>query len=431
MSELAFLTHVQEIAAGDAPKDAFAPHRLKGLQKLSELGFPLKSHEAFRYVSLRELYTASFQFPASKSIDPQIFASAVLPECAQSHLLFVDGHFAPALSNMSAIPQAVILSLDEALKSHGSFLQNHLARLLKEETDPFAAASLALQAGGLFFYLPPKCTLSAPVQCLHVMTGKEAHVVCPRIHLVSGARSQLKWIMSTHQQYSDAAHLLLPSMDLFLEEGAFVDLAIASDAVPSWIFETVRATLKKEANFRSVSITAGAKTVRQSYRVQLKGERSEADLNGLWMLEGNHTSHVHAIVDHLAPHTRSLQRFKGVLSGTAQSSFEGKILVRKEAQKTEAYQLNNNLLLSTGAIANSKPNLEVFADDVKASHGATVSQLDPDQMFYLNTRGIAPQNAKKLLISGFCREMIDKIPYPALVKKMQAHLETFLTRGEP
>src|SRR5262249_47004993 len=134
-------------------------------------------------------------------------------------------------------------------------------------------------------------------------------------------------------------------------------------------------------------------------------------------------AHTHAIVEHQAPHTTSMQRFKGVLNGHSQSSFEGKILVHPEAQKTQAYQLNNNLLLSRGAIAQSKPNLEVFADDVKASHGATFSQLERDKLFYLNTRGIDFNLARRLLIWGFCREMIEGIPYHSLLRKWNLKME--------
>jgi Fe-S cluster assembly protein SufD len=128
------------------------------------------------------------------------------------------------------------------------------------------------------------------------------------------------------------------------------------------------------------------------------------------MLQQASQSHTHVFVEHAAPHARSLQKFKGVLKDIAQSSFEGKIFVRPVAQKTEAYQLNHNLLLSEGAIANAKPNLEIFADDVKASHGATFSQVDEEQLFYLKSRGLSSMDATQLLIRGFMQEMIDQIP---------------------
>ncbi|MES2122471.1 MAG: SufD family Fe-S cluster assembly protein, partial [Chlamydiota bacterium] len=174
------------------------------------------------------------------------------------------------------------------------------------------------------------------------------------------------------------------------------------------------ATLKKDARLQSFTLTSGAKSVRHSYGVQLNGENAEAELKGLSMLSGNRTSHAHVKMVHAAERTRSMQKFKTVLSDASQSSFEGKILVHAIAQKTEAYQLNNSLILSPGAVANCKPNLEIFADDVKASHGATISQIDPQQLFYLTTRGIDEKTARELLVQGFCREMTDQLPYPFL-----------------
>jgi Fe-S cluster assembly protein SufD len=429
MSEHAFLTHLQEQFNRSLKSDAMKTFREKGWQQLTSLGLPAKSHEAYRYVSLKELYASSFDFSCASGVEKSLFAQAILPECKHSHIVFVDGCFSPDLSDIAALPkQAMLLPLDEAQRLQASFLQNHLARSLKEETDPFALINLALHSAGAFFYLPPKIEVTVPIQCIHVITGNKSAL--PRLYLVLGAESKMRWIVSYHTLQSSAAHLLMPAMEISLEEGASLNLLNIVDAVPmSWHMESVRATLKKNARLQTLCVTTGAKAVRQSYRVQLKGEGSEANLNGLWMLSKNRTSHIHAIVDHEAPHTHSMQLFKGVLNDVSHSSFEGKILVREAAQKTEAYQLNNNLILSQGAIANSKPNLEVFADDVKASHGATMSQLDEEQLFYLSTRGIAEPEARRLLIGGFCREMIEQIPYPSVLQKMQQHIDTFVNSG--
>jgi Fe-S cluster assembly protein SufD len=161
-------------------------------------------------------------------------------------------------------------------------------------------------------------------------------------------------------------------------------------------------------------MTHQERIARHSLRVHIQGENADALLQGLWHQKKSSQTHTHVFVEHAAPHAKSLQKFKGVLKDTAQSSFEGKIFVRPEAQKTEAYQLNQNLLLSDAAIANAKPNLEVFADDVKASHGATFSQVDDEQLFYLKSRGLSPEAASRLLIRGFMQEMIDQIGVPSV-----------------
>jgi Fe-S cluster assembly protein SufD len=184
--------------------------------------------------------------------------------------------------------------------------------------------------------------------------------------------------------------------------------------------------LKRSSRFEAWNVLSGGQLSRFSSRISLNGENGEALLQGIWMLNENHQAHTHVVMDHHAPHCHSLQKFKGVMADISQASFEGKILVRQPAQKTEAYQLNNNLILGDHAIAYSKPNLEIFADDVKASHGATVTQIDEEQLFYLNSRGIGSSDAKKLLVQGFCREIIDQIPFTSLREQGGRHVENCL-----
>jgi Fe-S cluster assembly protein SufD len=179
-------------------------------------------------------------------------------------------------------------------------------------------------------------------------------------------------------------------------------------------FTSVRATLKRDSSFDSLSITDGAAVARSSFAVQLAEENSALSLKGLSLLTGQRNSHVHVFVDHAAPHCTSRQHFKMALSGQSQSSFEGKIAVRPIAQKTVAYQLNNNLLLGEGARANSKPNLEIFADDVKASHGSTMTQLSAEELFYLRSRGLAAIDAQALLAHGFCKELLQEVEIGSL-----------------
>jgi Fe-S cluster assembly protein SufD len=424
MSEQSFLIHLYQHFQHQE-QDALHSFREKSWERLSELGLPTKSHEAFRYVSLRELYQSSFEFSHPIDIDKSSFTEAILPECKHSHLVFIDGRFAFNLSDVSALPlQTVVLPLDAALRSHGAFLQHRISHSLKEENDPFALINLALHPKGAFFYLPPKLEIEPPVQVLHLLTDGESIVTAPRLYLTIGAHSRIRWISTAHHFQPRKSHFIVPAIEISLEEGSALDLLSAIDCPrTSWYMESVRVLVKKNARFHSLNFTCGAKAVRQSFRVNLKEENGEANLNGLWMLKANRSAHTHVVIEHEAPFTHSMQLFKGVLSDASQSSFEGKILVRPEAQKTEAYQLNKNLILGQGAVANSKPNLEIFADDVKASHGATISQLDPEQLFYFKTRGIESNEAGRLLIKGFCREMIEQIPYDSLLKKMWHQIE--------
>jgi len=404
-----FQTSLKGVFEQSAQRDALGAVRAKAWQQLEQCGLPTRKDEAFSYVSWRDLHESVFQSSAPVSLQKSEILQHVLPCCSHSHLVLVNGIFMPELSDLSALPASIVLlPLAEAMRSHSAFLQNHFAKALKEEKDPFVLLNLALHASGVFLYVPPKTGVVAPIQCLHVSQGSQPQAIASRLHLLVGAQVQLEWINSSVELDPAAAHFFTTNMDLLLEEGAQVGVFQSAQHSSAWIFNALRATLKRSACLKTVHHGVGAKFTRQSYRVRLSGEGSEVDLKGLSKLSGREQAHAHVVIDHEAPHTRSNQLFKGVLFDASQSSFDGKIIVRKEAQKTEAYQLNRHLILGSAAVANSKPNLEIFADDVKASHGATVTQPDAAQLFYLKSRGISQSGAQELLIEGFCQE----IPMP-------------------
>jgi len=204
--------------------------------------------------------------------------------------------------------------------------------------------------------------------------------------------------------------------ELTLEEGAKVRYSQvpADDLDEAWVFDAVRTHLKKNSSFDAVHVTRGSALAAHDYRIVLREENAETTLKGICMLSGKRESHNHVVIDHQAPHCRSTQLFKGVLDDTGRSSFEGKILVKQQALKTDALQQNHNLLLSDQAHVDSKPNLEILADDVKVSHGATVGKVNMDQLFFLKTRGFSETQARNLLVQGFCQEVIDQIPLSSI-----------------
>ncbi|QZA59314.1 Fe-S cluster assembly protein SufD [Candidatus Rhabdochlamydia porcellionis] len=399
--------------------DALSFYRRLAWKKFQELGMPNRTQDAFKYVSLQGLSTLAVdQTCDSPEVDKKRFESEILPESKHSYFLFVNGCFHPNLSNFSALPpQIKILSLSEAMQSHKAFLQHHLQQQMQKEQDPFAALNLALHSNGLFVYIPPKIVVNTPIQCLQIITEK-AFLTVPRMQIVAGAHTQTKWVFSCLDYKSDD-YLSLPLLDFTLEEKAEVHgYSIEYHKEHRWQFSSLRAALKKKASFHAMHLGAGGRVSRINAYVYLKEKESKTQLKGLLNLSGKASSHCHLTVEHQAPDTSSLQHFKGILNDFSRSSFEGKIKVNSEAQRTRAYQLNNNLLLGSGAIANSKPNLEIFADDVKASHGATVSQLSEDQLFYLETRGLSPIEAKERLLNAYAQEIIQEIPYRFLIEQI-------------
>lgn len=361
-----------------------------------ELGLPTKEWEVFRYVRLNDLYTQHFEK-----------AHLAVPEITpkEGQLVFVNGRFSEALSRP---PCGIIaLPVSQAKKTYGSFLNHRLATQLKDEKDPFAALNHALSEEAVFLYCPPK-SLNR-IEILHAITPHVKPVILtPRLHIFAGKEAQAS-IFCSHQ----ARGWVNSYLDVALDEDASITLtSLLDEEEESWHFDAIRTTLKRTSRFTSYAVAKGGSTSRQDYVVRLLEEGAEASLYGVCQLEGRSHHHVNVLMEHCAPYCHSLQHFKNVLKDVARTSFEGKIYVHEVAEKTEAFQMNHNLILGKRASANSKPNLEIFADDVKASHGATVGQIDQEQLFYLQTRGIPRRIAKQLLVQGFCQEILDLIEGP-------------------
>jgi len=409
-------------------EDGFGKLREKAWDHFLELGLPNRSTEVYKYIKLRQLFAGNYQLSHSTSLTREQFEEAIYPECKQSCFVFVNGHYSEALSSTDAIPKKVAaLPLQEAAKTYGAFLNNHFAKTLKEETDPFAAVNMAIFCDGLFLYIPPACELTVPIQILHVIaTEHMPYYIAPRMQVFVGKGAAVDLYQTQKRINGDSYHINMVA-DFSLEDAAKVRLhQVMMDQQSVRQLDAVRARLKRDSHFTCLNVNSGAAGYRNDYRAVLTGENGEAELDGVWMLAEKKESHVNILIDHQAPHCRSRQLFKGILRDFSRSSFEGKILVRQAAQKTDAFQLNNNLLLSERAHADSKPNLEIFADDVKASHGATVGRLDDEQLFYLKSRGFSDAKAKNLLVYGYCKEIIDRIPIESLRATLKNEAEGFI-----
>jgi Fe-S cluster assembly protein SufD len=344
--------------------------RVKAWERFCALGLPQRHQEAFHYVPLGRLYQERFSLAPATCLQAQ----------AQN--------------------AGVLLALEEAQSAYGTFLQNRRAKSEQEESDPFVWLNAALSQEGMFLYVPPGSSSTDWI----VIDCRSAGLCMPRLHVVVGKGAQAHVLLRAQtEKWCNSV------VDVALEDGARLTL-VSHVAAPGWHFEALRATLKGRSALRSYVLSAGAGTVRCSYKTSLLGEGAEADMHGLYRLQGSAQAHTHGIVEHRAPRCRSMQLFKSVVGGTAQTSFAGKICVGKEAHGADAYQRNNNLILSPHAQAHSKPGLEIFADDVKASHGATFGRLPEDQLFYLRTRGIPQGQARALLIDAFCRDVTSSLP---------------------
>lgn len=401
--------------------------REKAWERFTMLGLPEKKVAGYQYFPFSQLYQETFSLPELPQIRKEQILPHLFPDCKQSHILFVNGQYVPELSDTSALPEeVVILRLRDALTTYGNFLQGRLSHTLKEETDPFATLNIALIQMGLFLYIPPHLILDRPIQCLNLTSNDHPTISNPRIHFFLGKGAKVQWIHD-YQCLKDFEDFTNSVIDINLEEGAeFTRYGLLEPCEHGWCFEALRATLKKDSKLTSFTCTSGTKSVRQDMKVHLVGENASCDLKGVSALSHHNQSHVNIHIEHKAPLCHSNQLFKNILKDTSRSSFEGKIYVHPEAQKTLAYQLNNNLILDRRAVANSKPNLEIFADDVKASHGATVTQLNREHLHYLRTRGLSKEEGKKLLLSGFTLDLIESVSYLPMKEKFLQFTEKHL-----
>lgn len=367
-------------------RDALIPLRKEAWNRFLHLGFPTQKKEAFQYVKMRRL------------ADPLPLAT-FSNDIFDGDLIFVNGHYVQTPSPF------LVLSLEEAERRFSTLFKGSWTQELEKEQDPFAALNGALQPNGAFLYIPPKTILSSPLRITHYRTGSLASMAMPRLHIFVGSFSEVSIHMET---VGDTPIAVNQVITLSLDEGARLKMAnIHEKPHPTWHFEALRASLKRDSFLQVTTLNHGGPASRFSSSVHLLQKGAEASLSSLSLLHDKNESHAHVFINHAAPSCRSNQLFKSVLHDTSHSSFEGKIYVEKIAQKTEAFQLNNNLLLSPHTQAESKPNLEIFADDVKASHGATFGALDPDHIFYLQSRGLTKFLAEKLLITGFCEEVTE------------------------
>jgi Fe-S cluster assembly protein SufD len=404
--------------------DPLSKLRGKAWDLFQSMGLPSKQQEVWRSIKLRKLYEKTPILAGSLSLNQELIAPHVLPGFEKRHLVFANGRFCADHSCYEEIGDRMVISLlGQASLTYGGFLNHAWTKSVNEETDPFAVLNTALSAEGVFLYLPPKTVISEPLQIISIQDSKENVLIQPRLHIFAGRESELTLVSTTH--IISSGNVCNAAWEISIEEGAHVALYQLNHQLPDkhWHLESVRAQLKRDSRFKTVHVTNGSETVRTDYKVSLLGENSEADLSGLWMLQDHREAHTNIVIDHRAPHCRSNQMYKGVLNHFSRSSFEGKIFVRQAAQKTDAFQLNNNLLLSEGANAFSKPNLEIFADDVKASHGATVGQLNKEHLFYLKTRGYSHDAAQKILVRGFYHEILELITIPEVREKVRKDLE--------
>jgi len=369
-----------------------------------------RKQEAWRYTNVEPLLKQSFQ-PVVKR--PDSYTRELSPGIAGAHrLVFVDGWFMPGLSHLEALPEGVrVGSLAEAIAEDDPGVRNTLGRIATPDQNLFTALNTALINDGLYLHVPPDTELDRPLEVFHLNSGARQHLLAqPRNLLVleKGAKAVL---VEHFLPGSGRGYFHNGLTEILLGDGSQFDhYRIQDEAEDAWHLSDL--TLDQEANSRyhGVTLAFGGRLSRTQYTDLFAAEGAGCTLRGLYTVGDGQLQDFHLDVRHNVPGCASREQFKGLLHGKGRAVFDGRILVEKEAQKSDAELTNHNLLLTRSSEVDTKPQLEIYADDVKASHGTTVGQLDDRQVFYLRTRGIEKSKAVHMLCEGFAAEIIEEIP---------------------
>jgi Fe-S cluster assembly protein SufD len=401
-------------------------------ERFAALGFPTPSQEEWRLTNVAPIARGAFHRPR---VDDEAAAdhAAVTPFDfdAAARLVFVDGRFSPRLSSADGVPGGVFAgSLAEALEQAPEKLEPWLGQLASFETHPFVALNTAFLRDGAFLWVPRGAVVERPIHLLFLSAadGAGPTVSFPRNLLVAGEHSQVT-VVETYA--GRGAYFACPVTELVAGEASVVDhYKVQRESRDAFHMATFQIAGERASVVSSHSISIGGALVRNDVNAVLDGEGIDCTLNGLYLADGRQFVDNHMRVEHAKPHCASHELYKGILDGKARAVFNGLIHVWPGAQKTDAKQSNRNLLLSREAIANSNPQLEIFADDVKCTHGSTVGQLDADAVFYLRSRGIGEAAARSLLTWAFASDIVARIKVEPVRRDLEEFLFTRLPQGD-
>ncbi len=390
----------------------FAALRRRAMDRFRSLGFPTGREEAWRFTDTAPVAETAFR-SAAGTANPNQFAALARGPLRGCQLAFVDGRFAPAFTQLPRGLEAG--SLAEALRARSPLLEPRVGTLAAFEDHPFAALNTAFFQDGALVRVRKGTVLEEPVHLLFLSSFHgDPYVTHPRILVVleEGARAT---VVASFLGPAGGTYLTNAVTELDLGPGAALDyVKVQRESQAAFHFESLGARQARGAALAHHSISLGARLARNDLSTVLAGEGAECSLLGLYEVSGSQMADHHTSIDHAAPEGTSRELYKGILDGRGRAVFDGRIVVRPRAQKTNAVQTNKNLLLSKEALVQTKPQLEILANDVKCRHGATIGQLDRDTLFYLRSRGIAEAEARRLLVHAFASEIVDRVRVDAV-----------------
>ena len=408
--------------------------RRAGIDTFSRTGFPTPRNEHWKYTNVSPIERRAFELaaPSSRTTPAGGPGGHVPKGCASPCLVFVDGRVDRELSDVRALPPGVrIEDFTHVVEQDSGFLEGRLGRIVSPEKTAFTALNAAFMDAGAVVRVAPDTDAGAPVHLVFVSGSPECErAYCPRIVIAADAGSRVA-VVEHFVGRDDTVYLDNVVSEIEVAEGASVEhYKVQRASAGAYHVAALQAKLAAGASFRSWAVSLGARLSRHDIDVTLDHEHARCSLDGLYVANGRQHVDFHTNVEHVAPRCESEEYYKGIAGGRGRGVFNGRVHVHPDAQKTEAHQTNRNLLLSRNAEIDTKPQLEIHADDVKCSHGATIGQLDEQMLFYLRARGIPEGTARGMLTYGFARDVVDRIACPELRESIGAAVLAHLPGGD-
>ncbi len=419
-------TYVTEYGRFAQGRGAAAPAWVKARREQAQsqfvkAGFPTTRQEDWRFTNITPIAETEFTLAAGAFAQAAALVVGVTVPGAV-RLVIVNGEFAAGLSDLSSLPKGLrIASLRDGARDATDGLEAHLAKVFSIATHPFAALNTAFLDDGVAIMITAGAVVETPIHIVVVTGGDQPVVAHPRVLIVAGANSQVR-VAQTFIGVADSVYFNNAVTEVIVGEGANVELYTDQrESERAFHLANIQAHVSAKGVFASHAFSTGGRIMRHDIGIGLKGEGADCTMNGVYLADGERLMDTHTSLDHAMPHCTSHEIYKGILAGKSKAVFNGRIIVQIDAQKTDAKQTNRALLLSDEATINSNPQLEIFADDVKCTHGAAVGQLDEEALFYLQARGLNRAEARDMLLHAFAGEVIAGLKIPALREQIESN----------
>jgi Fe-S cluster assembly protein SufD len=402
-------------------KIPFHQIRKSALSEFKKLGLPSRKIEEWKYTDISPLLQENLEFRQKDiKIDSKKVTHFLYNSAKEAELVFINSEFSKIFSAIENYSEGIILkNLHEALQTESKLINEHLAKHATVKNEAFTALNTAFTNSGTFIYIPDNVVLKKPISVLNLSVPQQLpHHTHPRILIIVGKNSHLNIIESIHH-VGQGSYFNNNVTEIIVNKDATVQhILLQEESAGAFRINNTQISQEPGSTFTSINIDLGGRLVRNNLNIYLGGEHAESNLFGFYLGTGNQHIDNHTKINHAFPYCNSNQLYKGILSDKSRGVFSGTIHVHPDAQKTNAFQSNKNLLLSDEAEIDSKPQLKIFADDVKCSHGATIGQMEESAIFYLQQRGISLDQAQFILRNAFAGEVLEKIPYEAVKEKV-------------